>query len=91
MTTGSNIEDMGKAIEKNERYKVLSKHEYDAILALASKRDVAKGDQTKTDVKHTGNTPEKVNPNLKPIPNPIPTPPNPNLPFLSQVCLPFLG
>ena len=73
MATGSNIEDMVKAIEKDEGYKVLSKHEYEALLALASKKEVAKSDPTKLDAKHTGNTPEKVKPN--PNPNLDPTKP----------------
>ena len=38
LATWGNIEDMVKAIEKDERYKVLSKHEYEALLALASKK-----------------------------------------------------
>ena len=69
MATGSNIEDMVKAIEKDERYKVLSKHEYEALLALASNKEVAKSDSTELDAKHTGNTPERVNPNPKPNPD----------------------
>ena len=56
MATGSNIEDMVKAIEKDEGYKVLLKHEYEALLALASKREVAKSDPTKLNAKHNGNT-----------------------------------
>ena len=75
MATGSNIEDMVKAIEKDEGYKMPSKHEYEALLALASKKEVAKSDSTKLDAKHTGNTPEKVNPNPKPNSNPDPTKP----------------
>ena len=79
MATWINIEDMVKAIEKDEGYKVLWKHDYDALLALASKMDVTKSDQTENDAKHTGNSPVNVNPNLKPNPNPNPDPTKPKV------------
>ena len=48
MASGDNLSKMGKTINQNPNYKVLTKEEYNALLALASQRGESKQDTSTT-------------------------------------------